>query len=122
LRTRVLEPSRVENGRSSTRVQVVNDGTRLHFELPLEVHLTLDDRIDFYDGTYRSSSREPEPAIEGVITHEYYVSAIVYREDKELFNFDSRDMRILELIREKEDSSRERLENDSLLDRVSRRL
>ena len=112
LRTILMEPTTVKDGRSSMRVQVLKKGdisiyrgVRLHFELPLEVYLKTGVTIDFYGGSYRTSSKHA--ATEGIITHEDYVSARIYRGDEELFNIDSRDMRILELIREKEDAIRE---------------
>ena len=129
LRTMILEPTTVKDGRSSMRVQVLKKGdisiyrgVRLHFELPLEVHLITSDRIDFYHGSYRSFSLESEPAIEGVITHEDYVSARIYRGHEGLFNINSGDMQLLEWVRRKEETLRGNHEEDSLLDRVSKSL
>src|SRR3989344_3293352 len=114
LRTMILEPTTVKDGRSSMSVQALKKGdisiyrgVRLHFELPLEVQLITSDRIDFYHGSYRSFSLESEPAIEGVITHEDYVSARIYRGHEGLFNINSGDMQLLEWVRRKEDALRE---------------
>ena len=53
--TRLLEPTKVEDGKSSTRVMIVKgiNRYRLYFEVPLEIYLKINDRIEFYQGSWR---------------------------------------------------------------------
>jgi len=105
--TRTLEPSRIENGISSVRLGILDykrknvekGSDRLYFEIPLEFHLHLGDRIDFYQGRYRSFTSEREPATEGIITHKDYISANIIRKNKELLTICAKDMQLLTQIR-----------------------
>ena len=103
LHTRTLEPTSFKDGISSVRLEILNNkrkpisGDRLYFEIPLEVHLLSCDKIDFYQGTYRTGS-ERKVATEGTITHDDYISANITKKGKEILVIQSRDMRLLTLL------------------------
>ena len=84
--------SECKTNSDNTRATLNVDGLEpTEFVLPLPLHLSEGDRIEFYMGNYANP-----------LSHRDYRRATVYRGDKEIISLNSRDMRILTELREAE--------------------
>jgi len=76
----------------TTKATLKVDGLEpTEFGLPIPLYLRKGDRIEFYLGTYANP-----------LSHRNYHRATIYRGDKEMISFNSKDMRVLTELREAE--------------------
>ena len=110
LTTRVLDNTQPKNNKTRFRVGVKTRkkselGERYQVELPIEIHLEVGDRIDFYQCTpgYTLTIDRRAPATEGDITPDRFISADFYINKRKILTLTSRDIRLLQMAREYEE-------------------